>query len=247
MTACVQRRNPSISAYTLNVSTTSRQTVFQTISRRILCVILLSAAPVLAEDFPDDLTDDVERLRAINGGELRFLPEATPAATRLVHSETIYRIQASSLDDGWVELRQCQHDLDPIERVEIQYNYAELRDLRVTEQQGIAEHWVDGQSVQLRGVAAAARVCVAAQARILHSEGDGVYRLCSGPYHRRFLDGFFPLQLTLQIHYPTGMLELFDSDPAVQPGLNIATTADGLHVNARFIGKLMLHFRFRQP
>lgn len=216
----------------------------------VLCALLAGSDPSLAEPSAhpsfEEFDADVERLRAINGGELRFLPDPNPADRR-VHTETTYLIEPDSLTTGWIEMRQCQHELDPIERVEIQYDYAELRDLRVTETQGITEHWVDGQSVQLRGVGVAAHVCVSAQVRILRRDADGIYRLCSGPYHRRFLDGYFPLRLSLRIQYPADLLTLLGSDPPVQAGLDITSSATGVQVHAQFVGSLMLRFRFSAP
>lgn len=193
-----------------------------------------------ADDF-DQFEADEARLRAVNTGDLQFLSDDGQAALR-THSEL--RIGAASLTDGWVTLAQCQHDLDAVGVAEIVYNYTCLRGLEITEQSGIDTARVEGGSVQLRGVSAGAHVCVRAEVQILRVDGEGGFRIDSGPYHRRYLDGYFPLHLVLRVVYPRQLLRWEGVEPSPRPGLKVVEEAGATTVDTRFTGKLTLRLRF---
>lgn len=185
---------------------------------------------------------DLERLRAVNSGELEFL--TGPAATNALHTEMHLILSAQSLADGWVDMRQCQSRLDAMASSEIVYRYSALRDLRVTRANGIESAWVEDQSVQLRGVRAGAEVCVAAQVKILRRLENGHYRLRSGPYHRRFFDGYFPMRLSLEVRYPAGRLEWRQAAPAPQPGFAVRDTPGRIAIETHFSGMLTVELDF---
>lgn len=201
----------------------------------------LAALPApAAEDGFSEFEADEARLRAVNTGELQFLPDAAAAP---LQTDSRLHIGAASLDGGWVGLRQCQHGLDAVEVAEIVYAYAGLRDLHITDKAGIDAAWVEGKSVQLRGVRPQAHICIGAQVQVLRADGHG-FRIDSGPYHRRYLDGYFPLHLRLQVEYPTGLLQWQGVDPAPQPGLRVDVNAGRVQIDARFTGRLTLRMRF---
>lgn len=208
----------------------------------LLAVTLLGGTSAAAASGADPFVadEDIERLRAVNEGELVFLPDMPPAL--LTRSEL--HIAPHSLDDGWVRMTQCQAGLDAVEAVEIRYDYAALRDLRIREHAGVREAWVEGQTVQLRGVQAGAHVCAGAEVRILQHLDDGRYALRSGPYHRRFLDGYFPMELRLLIRYPAERLAWEGLAPPPQPGLEVSARHGSVDIHARFTGRLMLELRF---
>lgn len=213
--------------------------------RRLLALALLALAPAAPSSEPDPFAadDDIERLRAVNEGELVFLPDMPPAL--LTHSELL--ISPQSLDDGWVHMAQCQEGLDAVDAVEIRYDYAALRGLRIRRHTGVGEAWVEGQTVQLRAVRQGARVCVAAEVKVLRRLGEARFTLRSGPYHRRFLDGYFPMELRLAVRYPSDRLVWKAVQPPPQRGLTARAQPGAVDLRARFVGRLTLQLLFERP
>lgn len=163
-----------------------------------------------------------------------------PPADPPPHVTTTLTVTPRSRTDGWVGITQCHRGLDPFPRVEVVYRYERMRGVRVTTSEGIARAWVEGSSVQLEGVERGATLCVELQASILRPDGAGGFHLHQGPYHRRFLDGWFPLRLTLKIR--GGGLRVNSMEPPPQPGLNLHHSARGSTVEALFAGRLELDF-----
>lgn len=186
--------------------------------------------------------DDLERLRNVNSGEVEFLNDA--AADADLHTDMHLNLAAEGLPQGWVDMRQCQRGLDAMASSEIVYRYAEMRDLRVTGVRGIDSARVEDQSIQLRGVQADAEVCVAARVKILRDLGDGRYRLVSGPYHRRFFDGYFPMRLSLEVRYPAEAMQWRRVTPAAQPGFLVREEPGRLTIDTRFTGMLTVELEF---
>jgi hypothetical protein len=216
-----------------------------------LCAVLLLCAPFLAaQDLtPEELErwfEDDSRAHPydfdVNSGELEFL--AVMPDKRVPHSRNGLRILASSLDDGWVEQAQCHENLDPVPRAEVVYKYREMRDLRVVSASGIERAWVEGQSVQMENIEHGAVLCVAAAARLLRREGDA-YVLRNGPFQRRFLDGYFPLRVTLTLEYPVQHLRVESIDPPPQPGFGVQQASGQITLEALFEGRLYTEVRFR--
>jgi hypothetical protein len=178
----------------------------------------------------------------VNSGALVFL--AVAPDKRIPHSRNSLRINAGSLDDGWVEQAQCHENLDPVPLAEVVYSYREMRDLRVVSAEGIGRAWVEGQSVQMENIERGAVLCVAAAARLLRREG-GEYVLRNGPFQRRFLDGYFPLRVTLTLDYPAQRLRVASIDPPQQPGFSVRQSPGRIVLEALFEGKLYTEVRFR--
>jgi hypothetical protein len=61
---------------------------------------------------------------------------------------------------------------------------------------------------------------------------------------RRFLDGYYPMHVSLDIRLPPGDWRLEKSRPRVQPGFNVVNRPDGLSADAWFEGKLVTEFYF---
>jgi len=205
---------------------------------------LLLAGPVLA--MPDAgtlLFDDFEeRARRVNDGELVFL--ATPPDRPVHHHLTRLEITAEGLDSGWVLLQQCHDRIDRVPSAQIVYQPGKLRRLEIAGYRNIESAWVEGDSVQLRNVAADAQLCVVAETRALHDLGGGRYELRNGPFMRQFLDGYFPMHVSLEVKYPEG-LELVDIEPPAQPGLDIRQSERWVGLDAWFEGRLSTAIRFR--
>ena len=92
-----------------------------------------------------------------------------------------------------------------------------------------------------------ATLCLSAQTRAFHDTGNGYYNLTNGPYMRKFLDGYYPMQVTLDIRYPAELLQLIDVPPPAQPGFALDERPGFIRVNATFEGELQTLIQFEKP
>ena len=175
-------------------------------------------------------------------GELLFL--TAPPAGHTLHSRNTLTLDAESLSDGWVQLEQCYDGLDAVPDAEIVYRYRDLRDLRIASQRNIGRATVDGKSVQLSDVRHDATLCVRLRARILYAGPRGHYLLRNGPFNRRFLDGYFPLHVTLDVSFPPAMLNYAGIDPQAQPGFAVTTGPGAVAIDSWFAGTLNIEITF---
>lgn len=194
------------------------------------------AAAQSAENAWDEDWDLEARVAAVNEGELRFLPPEA-AEGHHVHFNRI-RIDASSLRGGWIDLEQCHERLDAVPAARIVFHPQRIRHLRILSAEGIGQPWVEGHSIQLQDVGHGARLCVGGESRALHDLGEGRYRLQNGPYMRRFLDGYYPMRVVLQIQYPSDFLRFEAPRPGLQPGLDVRQRDGEIQVDATFEGRL---------
>jgi hypothetical protein len=178
----------------------------------------------------------------VNDGELVFLERLPEKPVH--HHHNHITITDSSLIDGWVELAQCHRNLDAVPRSQVIFRSEHTRDLRVAGYFNIGEVWVEGPSVQLKDVARGAELCLALESRALTRDGGGIYSLHNGPFMRRFLDGYYPMRVSMVVDY-SAALALVDVTPAAQTGLDIAYRNGGLDLDARFEGRLNTIIRFR--
>ncbi len=206
--------------------------------------LLLAAGPAGAEpeSFEDRWFDkDIEALTAaVNEGELEFLAE--PPEKAVHHLVNRLEVRPGSLDDGWLGLHQCHRNLDAVPATQIVYRYDGIRDLRVDSHAHIGRVWVEGQSVQLEDVERGGSVCVRADVQILEHE-DGAWVVRNGPFHRRFLDGYYPMHVTLEISHPDSLV-VDAVSPAEQPGLAVERRSERLTLDAWFEGRLRTEVRF---
>lgn len=214
----------------------------------ILCILILSAGTLPA----DELTPEQEQWLEsdelappgfqINTGELEFL--AHPPAKPVPHSDNTFIIDQESLATGWLTLRQCHINLDPVPELEVVYQYRQMKDLHIIERENILHAKVVGKSVQMEDLQKGNRLCIQAQIRVFYPEGNK-YKLINGPYHRRFLDGYFPYHVSLHVLYPSERLEPESVLPKAQPGLTIRHSSGRIDIDAWFEGKLMTEIVFR--
>lgn len=205
--------------------------------------MLVAAASIPVAQAAADL--DFDGADAVNEGQLHFLD--TPPAKPVHHHQNRIRIDAASLATGWVDLAQCHDRLDAVPRAQITFREGFVRDLRIDSSSGIDEAWIEGASVQLRNVAPGARLCLTAQTRALRHTGNGYFNLANGPYMRKFLDGYYPMRVTLEVDYPAEALRLIDISPGQQAGLDVTERAGGLRLDALFEGELSLLIQFERP
>jgi hypothetical protein len=206
----------------------------------VLAAAIAFCGPAVAAT---DLT--FESAQDVNEGSLHFL-ETAPARP-VHHHQNHIRIDAESLRSGWVELAQCHDNLDAVPRAQITFREGYVRDLAVLSFARIEEARVEGASVQLHNIEPGARLCLTAQTRALHAAGNGYFNLYNGPYMRRFLDGYYPMRVTLNIAYPSDLLRLIDVSPPVQPGLELAEQSGAIRIDALFEGELNTLIQFERP
>jgi hypothetical protein len=204
----------------------------------MLCSVALAVEPE-----PDwDALDAQFSTQDINEGQLEFLLERP--AGRILRTGNSLTITPDSLQTGWLKLAQCQSSLDPIDSVQVVYRYTGMRNLRVVSAHNMASAQVEANTVQLSGVQQGGEVCIEAEVQVLNPDGQGGYRLRSGPFHRRFLDGYYPVELAWRITWPPDRLALRQAQPREQPGLALHVAPGELSIDALFEGELVIELAF---
>jgi hypothetical protein len=180
----------------------------------------------------------------VNEGELTFL--TTPPGKPVHYHQNRIRITEDSLASGWTDLDQCHDNLDAVPRAQITFREGYIRNLRVLESRAINEAWVEGPSVQMRDVQPGARLCLSAQTRALNNSGNGYFTLNNGPYMRKFLDGYYPMHVSLRLEYPSRLLQIIDISPMAQEGFNIVEKAGSVNIDTLFEGELRTQVQFER-
>ncbi len=178
----------------------------------------------------------------VNEGELVFL--ARPPDRPVHHHFQHLTLDAQSRETGWVRMEQCHENLDPVPATQIVFRPGRVRDLAITQARGIARAWVEGNTVQLEDVGRDARFCLRGRIRALTALSDGVWQLSNGPYMRRFLDGYYPMRVTVDIEFAAARLQPVRIRPAAQPGFTIERAPGRIRLDAWFEGRLQTEIRF---
>lgn len=207
-----------------------------------LLASLLAGAPCSAATEMDEAWLPEEETAPAGGPALEFMP--LPPTVPVHHHTNHITIHPDSLRSGWVPVQQCHAHLDAVARTEIVFGTTTARSLTITETHGIDEARVSGATVQLAGIHRGARICLQLESRALHPLGDGRYLLRNGPYMRQFFDSYFPMQVTMQVNYPTS-LELESATPPPQAGLQLQTQMGTLRLDSHFRGRLITELVFR--
>lgn len=205
------------------------------------------AAPLSAEALErwfqsDDPAPPDSSVADVNGGHLSFL-HAKPARP-VHHHQNALSIAPSSLRDGWVRLAQCHHNLDAVSRVHIQFRPGRVRDLVIRRADNIGDASVEGASVKLTDVGHGASLCLEAWTRALRQNDDGTYSLRSGPFMRKFLDGYYPMQVSMKVDFTDSGLDPVAITPAAQKGFEIERGTGELSYEAWFEGRLVTEITF---
>ena len=210
----------------------------------LLTMLMASPASSMSDEEWENYwpSDDEKILNAINDGELSFLDKLPEKPVH--HHHNTLTVHPSSIDTGWVKMDQCHEHLDKFPRAQILYKKGRIRDLRITRQVNIGQAWVEGHSVQLTNVGSDARLCVQAESRALDIQDDGTFILQNGPFMRKFLDGYFPIRVSVDINLPP-TLRFVEIDPVEQTGFNIDEGKQSLHVSAIFEGRLITRIKFK--
>lgn len=207
-------------------------------------LLLCCMATVQAEDaVPDWFDEDPEAVyNGINEGKLDFLDK--PVKKPVHHHHNTLIILEDSIKTGWIKLVQCHENLDEFPSAQIVYNKNKVRGIVLTSQKNIGKAWVEGPSIQLKDIKANARVCIEAESRALWPQSDGTYLMTSGPFMRKFLDGYFPMRVSMDIKLPPS-LTFVSIEPAEQKGFKVVHGKQGIHFDAWFEGKLVTKVRFK--
>lgn len=196
-----------------------------------------------AEEMEEWLFDDSESLiDDVNEGELVFL-EKPPVKTTHHHHNSL-TITDSSVEDGWVQLEQCHKNLDVVGLAQIMFRPGRTRDLRVSKVRNIDVAYVQGSTVQLENVGNDALLCINAEVRIFAYNGDGTFSLLNGPYLRRFLDGYYPMHVTLDVKIDSDRLRYYQSIPSARAGFKLWRSARAVHYETWFEGTLNTEIQF---
>ena len=216
----------------------------KTVYPLLAAALMLCGLSATADDAPEAWlqADDDTTALSVNEGDLEFLRETQDR--RVLQTRNRLTITPGSLHSGWVQLHQCQSNLDPVSAVEVVYRYQGMRKLRVISTRGIQRARVENNSVQMEQVDEGAEICIEAEVQVLNKTGAGQYQLTSGPFHRRFLDGYYPLRLDYRIHWPADMLQLESVLPEIQEGFSVRKQAGELIIVTLFEGMLTIEVRF---
>ncbi len=217
------------------------------LNKRLIFTPLILLIPAIAstmeavdgEWFDDDLE---ARVADVNGGDPVFLTEAPREPVHHHHSRII--LDPDSLDNGWVTMIQCHSNLDAVPRSQVLYHQTRTRELLILSYKNIAEARVEGHTVQLADVGRDASICIRARTRTLEFNEDGSFSLRGGPFMRRFLDGYYPMRVSMDIEVPREYLRFVDTRPQRQEGFKVQETAEGIYVDTWFEGKLYTEVRF---
>lgn len=201
-----------------------------------------SPPPMTAQEL--DAWFNGKSIAEVNEGELNFL--TVPPAKPVHHHQNRIRITEESLVSGWTELEQCHDHLDAVPRAQIIFREGYIRNLRVLETRAIGEAWVERASVELRDIRPGARLCLAAQTRALNDSGNGYFTLNNGPYMRKFLDGYYPMHVSLRLEYPAKLLQIIDISPPAQAGFEVTEKAGILNIDTLFEGELRTQVQFER-
>lgn len=177
----------------------------------------------------------------VNEGQLRFLVEPPEKAVLEVKSKL--NISSDSIETGWVKFHTCYNNLDPVGIAEIVFRYRELKFLSVQSAAGIGSYREQGNSIQIEDVEHGARLCVSGQANML-SRVEERYFIKNGPFMRKFLDGYYPMKLSLELKFPGELLTLVSLEPVKQPGLSVQTSLGRVILGGWFEGQLSIEAEF---
>jgi hypothetical protein len=235
----------------------NRAIEFPTRARAILAILLLAvclvpvglarAESVSSGDIEPEIWFDEDTRPGVtqaSEGELVFL--SPPPESRTLHSINTITVTRTSLDDGWVQLGQCYEGLDAVPAAEVVYQYKKLRRLRIHSKSNIVQAVTRGQTVQLNDVQHGATLCIRAEAQILYPQADGGFLLRNGPFHRRFLDGYFPLHVSMDVQFPSTLLHYVDISPEAQPGFEVDVQDEHMYIDTWFAGALTIEVHFSE-
>ena len=214
--------------------------------------LLLLNSPLIAKEMSaeelekwfasDELHPPSFQTSEVNEGDLVFLRQIPVADVH--HHQNRLIIDSNSLASGWVRLQQCHNNLDRVGRAQILFRKDKVKHIKIISSDNIEEAWVEGNSVQLVNISEQAELCVEAVSRALVANKDGSFSLRNGPFMRRFLDGYYPMHVSMQVSYSGTGLQLASVTPASQQGFRVWQKPEQISYEAWFEGRLKTELRF---
>ncbi len=208
-----------------------------------LC-IGMNARVTYASD-PDDswFEDDwQQKTEAVNEGQLEIL-QKQPDKPVHYHFNKI-KISEKSIINGWVDMAQCHEHLDAVPALQIVFNKDRVRDIEIVSHRNIGRIWVEGNTVQLENIEHGSRLCLKAQTRALYKDKRH-FVLKNGPFMRRFLDGYYPMRVRMEVEYPESKLMFVRSAPVAIAVDKTGNRKNRLEMDIWFSGQLKTEFIFR--
>ncbi len=205
-------------------------------------LLLLALLPLLASAAPSEEELFFKNIDEVNEGELHFL--ASPPESKPHHHRNHITLTPESLATGWVKLEQCHEHLDAVPSTQIVYSEERIRGLRILRSENMERAWVEDHSVQMRNIRRDALICIEAESRALLDDEPNGYVLLNGPYMRRFLDGYYPMRVTMTVSLGDSGLRFDSLTPAAQPGFSVHVGQDELGYDTWFEGRLITAIRF---
>ena len=185
---------------------------------------------------------DQAKALAVNEGELQFLTE-TPVKLPPVLENNL-TITRQSLKDGWVDMIQCHKRIDSVAKAQVLYHPRRTRNIKILSFENIQRAWVEDNSVQLDNIHKDASLCVQAQVKALYSNFNGSYSMRNGPFLRKFLDGYYPMEVTMNVTFPERSLSFEAITPQEQQGFKVHYDRNKMKVDALFVGELEIEVYF---
>lgn len=177
------------------------------------------------------------------GDELHFLTKPPKKAPHR-HSTHI-TISEETLKTGWVQNKQCHYNLAQVSALEVVFRKGGVRNLQIARADNIKKAWVEKHSVQLTDVGKDAVLCIVSETQSFKVDTlDGTYTWRGGPYMKRFLDGYFPMQVNLAVDFPPHKLKLISMDPAALKSRSVNFSGH-IRLDTMFVGKLVILLKFQ--
>ena len=209
----------------------------------------VSAQEITAEQLEkwfasDDIEPPVFQNIDVNEGELVFLQ--TKPLDDIHHHQNKIIIEPESLQNGWVKFQQCHNNLDKVARAQILFKKKKVKQLKIVSYKNIEQAWVENNTIQLKDIHKNAELCVTAESQALIANKDGSYSLRNGPFMRRFLDGYYPLHVTMNVSFKGTGLYLKSTSPLPQHGFDVLQKTEHVSYEAWFEGRLKTELRFHR-
>ena len=120
-----------------------------------------------------------------------------------------------------------------------------MRNLKIVSKENIEDASVNGHIIELKNIKPNAKICLEADSRALHKLNENQLQLRNGPFMRQFLDGFYPLQVTVDVSYPAS-IRLTDFEPNQLPAGEVKLASNRITWSALFEGRLFTRFTFER-
>ncbi|WP_455210103.1 hypothetical protein [Kaarinaea lacus] len=187
-------------------------------------------------------TDYEAQALAVNEGDLEFLSEIPDKLPPVLKNRLT--ITPQSLKDGWIDMIQCHERIDSVAIAQVLYHPRRTRNIEILSSNNIKRAWVEENSVQLENITPNATLCIHAEVKSLYSNFNGSYSMRNGPFLRKFLDGYYPMHVTMEVAFPQGKLSFEAINPQAQNGFDVSYEENKMNIEALFVGELEIEVYF---